>query len=227
MSSDLIIGMAGSGGDGIVSAGDAFMSAAGSQGYHALLTKSFGPQIRGGESSCRLRLSTDPIVSTGGNLDVAVALNWEDFLKFGGELPVGGETSVIYDSQTGVAPDHLPLPAVTPREAIPLPIGDMAKEAAGTERAKNSVVLGLLAGWTGMDQESILTGIRKRFGKKGAEVVEGNERAFAAGLSWAREHPLRESRTLDPSKGLGQDKITVDGNEICAAAAHRSRCRPR
>ena len=39
MSSDLIIGMAGSGGDGIVSAGDAFMSAAGSQGYHALLTK--------------------------------------------------------------------------------------------------------------------------------------------------------------------------------------------
>ena len=109
MSSDLIIGMAGSGGDGIVSAGDAFMSAAGKQGYHALLTKSFGPQIRGGESSCRLRLSTDPIVSPGGNLDLAVALNWDDFLKFGGELPVGGETSVIYDSKTGVAPDHLRL----------------------------------------------------------------------------------------------------------------------
>ena len=52
--------MAGSGGDGIVSAGDAMMSAAGLQGYHALLTKSFGPQIRGGESSCRLRLSTEP-----------------------------------------------------------------------------------------------------------------------------------------------------------------------
>ena len=224
MTSDLIIGMAGSGGDGIVSAGDAFMSAAGLQGYHALLTKSFGPQIRGGESSCRLRLSTDPIVSMGGNLDVAVALNWEDFLKFGGELPVGGETSVIYDSRTGVAPDHLPLPAVTPREAVPIPIGDIAKESAGTERAKNSVVLGLLAGWTGLDQESILAGIRKRFVKKGVEVVGGNERAFAAGLKWAEENPLRESRTLDPSKGIGQDKITVDGNEICAAAALFAGC---
>jgi 2-oxoglutarate ferredoxin oxidoreductase subunit alpha len=224
MSSDLIIGMAGSGGDGIVSAGDAFMSAAGHQGYHALLTKSFGPQIRGGESSCRLRLSTDPILSTGGNLDIAVALNWEDFLRFGGELPVGGETTVIYDSQTGVASDQLPLPAVTPREAIPIPIAEMAKEAAGTERAKNSVVLGLLAAWTALDQESILVGVRKRFVKKGTEVVEGNERAFTAGVKWARANPLSVSRVLDPSKGAGLDKITVDGNEICAAAALFAGC---
>ena len=178
MTSDLIIGMAGSGGDGIVSAGDAFMSAAGLQGYHALLTKSFGPQIRGGESSCRLRLSTDPILSTGGALNVAVALNWEDFLKFGGELPVDGETSVIYDSRTGVLPGNLPLAAVTPKEAVAVPIAEMAKEVAGTERAKNSVVLGLLTGWTGMDRESLLAGIRKRFARKSAEVVEGNERAF-------------------------------------------------
>jgi 2-oxoglutarate ferredoxin oxidoreductase subunit alpha len=224
MTSDLIIGMAGSGGDGIVSAGDALMSAAGRQGYHGLLTKSFGPQIRGGESSCRLRLSTDPILSMGGNLDVAVALNWEDFLKFGGELPVGGETTVVYEAATGVAPDHLPLPAVTPREAIPLAIGEMAREAAGTERAKNSVVLGVLSSWTGMDQESILAGIRKRFAKKSPEVVEANERAFAAGVSWARDHPLGTDRTLEPAKGPGTKKITVDGNEICAAGALFAGC---
>ena len=167
MSSNLIIGMAGSGGDGIVSAGDAFMAAAGSGGYHALLTKSFGPQIRGGESSCRLRVSTKPILSAGGALDIAVALNWEDFLKFGAELPVGGATSVVYDSRTGVPSDSLPLPGVVPREALAIPISELAKEAAGTERAKNSVVLGLLAEWTGLDHESILLGLRKRFDKKG------------------------------------------------------------
>jgi 2-oxoglutarate ferredoxin oxidoreductase subunit alpha len=224
MSSDLIIGMAGSGGDGIVSAGDAFMTAAGRQGYHALLTKSFGPQIRGGESSCRLRVSTEPILSMGGAIDVAVALNWDDFLKFGGELPVGGATSVIYDSKSGVAPDHLPLPGVTPREAIPIPLGEMAKQTAGTERAKNSVVLGLLSGWTGMDRESLLAGIRRRFAKKGKEVAEGNEKAFAAGLQWALDNPLSEPRTLDPATGPGQDKITVDGNEICAAGALFAGC---
>ena len=51
MLNDMIIGMAGSGGDGIVSAGDALISAAAREGYYAMLTKSFGSQIRGGESS--------------------------------------------------------------------------------------------------------------------------------------------------------------------------------
>ncbi|MGE5357378.1 MAG: 2-oxoacid:acceptor oxidoreductase family protein, partial [Bacteroidales bacterium] len=46
--------MAGSGGDGIVSAGDSLMTALAIEGYYAMLTKSFGPQIRGGESSFRL-----------------------------------------------------------------------------------------------------------------------------------------------------------------------------
>ncbi len=55
MSNDLVIGMAGSGGDGIVSAGESLITAAALEGYHAILTKSFGPQIRGGESSCRVR----------------------------------------------------------------------------------------------------------------------------------------------------------------------------
>src|SRR5512139_3992858 len=128
MSHDIVIGMAGSGGDGIVSAGDAMITAAALEGYHALLTKSFGPQIRGGESSCRVRLSTRPIASSGGTLDLAVALSWDDFLKFGAELPVGGRTTVVYDSASGITPDRLPLPGVTPREALAVPIAEMAKK---------------------------------------------------------------------------------------------------
>src|SRR5574340_1784363 len=99
MHTSLIIGMAGSGGDGIVSAGESLMTAAAIEGYHARMTKSFGSQIRGGESSCRLRLSTTRVLSLGGALDVAVALNWEDFLRFGSELPVGGRTVMVYDSK--------------------------------------------------------------------------------------------------------------------------------
>ncbi len=224
MSNDIVVGMAGSGGDGIVSAGDAMITAAALEGYHAVLTKSFGPQIRGGESSCRVRLSTAPVLSSGGTLDVAVALNWDDFLKFGGELPVGGHTTVVYESATGVAPDRLPLPGVTPWESIPVPIAEMAKKNAGTDRAKNSVVLGLLAGWLGVGRDSLLAGIRKKFGKKGAEVLQGNENAFAAGVQYAAEHPLREARTLAPGAGGRDGKLVVDGNDMCAAAALFSGC---
>jgi 2-oxoglutarate ferredoxin oxidoreductase subunit alpha len=224
MSNDLVIGMAGSGGDGIVSAGEAMITAAALDGYHAILTKSFGPQIRGGESSCRVRLSTQPVRSSGGTLDVAVALNWEDFLKFGGELPVGGRTTVVYDSATNVPTDRLPLPGVVPREAIAVPIGEMAKKTAGTERAKNSVVLGLLSSWLGVGRESLLAGIRKKFAKKGAEVLQGNENAFAAGFEWAVAHPLREPREIAASLGVTAGKMVVDGNEMCAAAAIFAGC---
>ncbi|HXY41496.1 MAG TPA: 2-oxoacid:acceptor oxidoreductase family protein, partial [Vicinamibacteria bacterium] len=224
MGDDLVIGMAGSGGDGIVSAGDAMITAAALEGYHAVLTKSFGPQIRGGESSCRVRLSTRPVLSSGGLLDVAVALNWDDFLKFGAELPVGGRTTVVYDSASGVAADKLPLPGVTPREAIAVPIAEMARKHAGTDRAKNTIVLGLLAGWLGVGRDSLLAGIRRKFAKKGAEVLQGNENAFAAGVSYAAEHPLREPRALDAGAGPGQGKLVVDGNEMCAAAAIFAGC---
>ena len=224
MLTDLTIGMAGSGGDGIVSAGDSLMTALALEGYYAMLTKSFGPQIRGGESSFKLRLSTGHVLNPGGRLDVAVALNWEDFLRFGAELPVGGHTTVIYDQVTKVAPDDIPLPGVTPAEVLAVPIEEMARETAGTEKAKNTVVLGLMAGWLGLPENSILSGIRKRFGKKGAEMMEKNERAFAVGKAYALAHPLRElGRIAPPAEGASR-KLVTDGNEICGAAAIFAGC---
>ncbi len=223
MSTELIIGMAGSGGDGIVSAGESMINALAIEGYHGILTKSFGPQIRGGESSCRLRLSTRPLLHAMGTLDIAVALNWEDFLKFGAELTVGGQTTVIYESKTGVAPDKLPLIGVTPLEAVPVPFGDLAKQAAGTDKAKNSVVLGLISGWLGIAQESLLAGIRKKFTKKGEDVLQGNERAFAVGLEFANAHPLKASRIMAAPESRSA-KFLVDGNDICAAAAIYAGC---
>jgi 2-oxoglutarate/2-oxoacid ferredoxin oxidoreductase subunit alpha len=224
MKSDLVIGMAGAGGDGVVSAGEAMMTAAALEGYSALLTKSFGPQIRGGESSCRVRISTQPLLSAGGSLDLAIALNWDDFLKFGSELAVDGRTTVVYEAASGVSPDALPLPGVVPREAIPVPIAQLAKSTAGTDRAKNSVVLGLLAGWLEMRPEAFVAGIRKRFGKKGEEILKGNEAAFEAGRCYAGEHALREPRGLAAPALAGAAKLVVDGNEMCAAAALFAGC---
>jgi 2-oxoglutarate ferredoxin oxidoreductase subunit alpha len=221
---DLVLGMAGSGGDGIVSAGESLIAAAAYEGYYAMMTKSFGSQVRGGESSCRVRISTRPIHNPGGFLDVAVALSWDDFLKFGAELPVSGTTIVIYEAKTGVAPTALPLSGVTPRDAFPVPIGDMAKQATGTDKAKNTVVLGLVAGWFGMARAAMLRGIEKRFARKGAALVEANEKAFALGEQFAKEHPLSNPRSMGrPPEKAGQ-KLLTDGNDMCAAAAIFAGC---
>jgi 2-oxoglutarate ferredoxin oxidoreductase subunit alpha len=225
MVDDLIIGMAGSGGDGIVSAGESLISAAAAEGYFAILTKSFGSQIRGGESSCRLRVSTRPVLNPGGTLNVAVVLNWEDFLKFGGELPVGPNTVVIYETKTGVEPAMLPLSGVHPAVVFSAPMEDMAMKAAGTVQAKNSVVLGLLAGWFGLARKSILKGISKKFARKGADVLQGNERAFAAGVEYAEHHPLTADRQLGPPAQAHGRMLLTDGNEMCGAAALFAGCK--
>ena len=223
MANDLVIGMAGSGGDGIVSAGESLVSAAAYEGYCAVMTKSFGSQIRGGESSCRVRLSTSKVLNPGGALDVAVALNWEDFLRFGAELPVDADTVVIYEARTGVAPDELPLPGVKPVEAFAVPITDMAKQGAGSDKAKNTVVLGLIAGWFDVARESILRGIRKKFAKKGPELVAANEAAFALGEQYAKEHPLKRARTMDKIANP-QPRMLTDGNDMAGAAAIFAGC---
>lgn len=224
MNQDLIIGIAGSGGDGVISAGESLITAAALEGFHGIMTKSFGSQIRGGEASCRLRLSTHPVLNPNGPLDVAVALNWEDFRRFGGELPVESGTIVIYESQTGVAPDKLPLEGVTPSVVFSVPIAEMAQKHAGTDKAKNIVIAGLLAGWFGIGRESMLAGIRKKFAKKGATVVEGNVRAFEAGLEFAEKNPLKEDRKLSAPQSCREPKLLTDGNDMCAAAALFAGC---
>jgi 2-oxoglutarate/2-oxoacid ferredoxin oxidoreductase subunit alpha len=224
MRQDLVIGMAGAGGDGVIAAGETLIAAAAIDGYHARMTKSFGSQIRGGESSFRLRISTKPVLSLGGALDVAVALNWEDFLRFGGELPVGGRTVVIYDTKTGVAVDKVPLTGIVPAAVMAVPIDEMARATVGHERAKNTVVLGLLSGWFGLPGKAILSGLQKRFAKKSDEVREGNERAFAAGVQYAAEHPLRKPLTLAPPAPNAPARLIADGNAMCGAAAIAAGC---
>lgn len=224
MANNLIIGMAGAGGDGIVSAGDSLITATALDGYHAMMTKSFGPQIRGGESSFRLRVSTDPVYNPGNTLDVAVALNWEDFLKFGDELPVTEDTVVIYDAKTGVEPADIPLD-VKPKQVIAVPIQDMAVEIAKTAKAKNTVVMGLMSGWFGIAPEGVLAGIRKKFGSKGEEVLKGNEDAFAAGVKFAQDNPLSDnSKVIAPPPENAPKKLLTDGNDIFAAGAVFSGC---
>ena len=223
MIDDLVVGLAGSGGDGVVSAGESLLAAASSQGFYALMTKSFGSQIRGGESSCRVRLSTRKVLNPGGVLDVAVALNWEDFRRFGAELPIGPTTVLIHEAKAGPPPADLAPPGRMPAEIVGVPLSELAKSSAGTDRAKVTVVLGVLSGWFGIPEEALERGLRKKFAQKGEGLLESNRKALASGISFATLHPLAAPRALARPAAAGK-KMLCDGNEMCAAAAIFSGC---
>ena len=164
------------------------------------------------------------MLNPGGTLDVAVVLNWEDFLRFGGELPGGTDTVILYEKKTGVEPAAIPL-KIQPGIVLAVPMADLAIKSAGTLQAKNNVVLGLLAGWFNLGREAILEGIRRKFAKKGPEILQGNERAYAAGLAYADEHPLARDLRLAPPVATGTKRRVTDGNEICAEAALFAGCK--
>ena len=206
-----------------MSAGESLLAAASAQGFHALITKSFGSQIRGGESSCRVRLSTRKVLNPGGVLDVAVALTWEDFRRFGAELPIGAETVLIHEAKAGPPPQDLAPAGRMPREVIGVPLAELAKSSAGTDRAKMTVVLGLLSGWFGIPPEGLDRGLQKKFAQKGEGLLEANRKALASGIAFAMEHPLASPRTLTLPVGASP-KMLCDGNEMCASAAIFSGC---
>ncbi len=114
--------------------------------------------------------------------------------------------------------------AYRPAALVPAPVTKIAKEVAGTEKAKNTVVLGLMAGWFGFIPDALLSGIRRKFSKKSEDVLAQNERAFLAGREYAEAHPLAEAKPLLPLGTEASPKLLTDGNEMCGAAAIFAGC---
>src|SRR6266487_3297360 len=138
MNHEVSFSIVGSGGDGAVAAGDIMAMACASQGLHVIKTEAYGPQIRGGESSCTVRISAEPISAQAGTLDAIVVFNWSDFGRFGEELVASPESVIFYDAKD--AP-----PAGMAGLLIPVPFGSASK---------NMFALGLLAALFGLPMDA-------------------------------------------------------------------------
>ena len=204
-----------------MSAGEALASMAARTGYHAIVTKSFGSQIRGGESSCRVRLSTQALHTPAGALDVAIVLDWDDYQRLASELPIDEHTLVVFEAACKVAMNEVPL-AVRPAEVCAVPFAAIAKAAAGDDQAKNAVILGMLAGWLDLPAGALLAALEARLGKKAD--TEAIARAFEAGGKHAADHPLLGPRQLERPAAT-KVRHLADGNQMCAAGAIFAGCR--
>ena len=89
MTTQITVSIVGSGGDGAVAAGDILAMACAREGLHVIKTEAYGPQIRGGESSCTVRISTVPIFAQADAIDALIVFNWADFARFHSELTPG------------------------------------------------------------------------------------------------------------------------------------------
>ena len=219
---DLTIAMVGAGGDGIVTMGDILSQAGARDGLNVIKTEAYGPQIRGGESSCVVRLSPEAIYEQQDAADVLVVFSWADFARFKGEVQTAADAVVFFDEADPTPRTKEDLGIGAGGHWLAVPFAKLASDA-GAKGSKNVVGLGVLTSVFGLPQATIRRAIEKRFGRKKAAVGELALKAFDAGVAHGATLPAMKERGLSFTPGPA--KLLMSGNEAAALGALHAGCR--
>jgi 2-oxoglutarate/2-oxoacid ferredoxin oxidoreductase subunit alpha len=202
------IALAGSGGAGVMTAGNMLLEAAAQAGYYGLMTRTSGPQIRGGEAAAMLRISTLPGDGQDDLFQVLAAIDWLNVTRFAAELPLGPGSLVVGDPAQGEPP------AVFTRSGAryaPVPLKKLAGEVAGGW--PNMVALGLLAALLGLPAAALEAAARKSM-KKGLEAGLAAARLGMAQAAALPKFPLAAAPAKAP-------RWLITGNEAAGYGALR------
>lgn len=222
---DVTITVVGSGGDGVVTLGDLIAQVAAHEGLNVIKTEAYGPQIRGGESSCTVRVASRQVFSQGAAVDVLVVFSWNDYKRFRGEISVAPGALVLGEA-TEEPPSAEDLGVVGGDDLtfLQVPFAELSKSATGSPGSKNVVALGILGALLGLPTEKVQRAMARRFGRKKAAVLESVGRALTAGLEFADSRRTKfESRRLDYEPG--PSRLLLSGNEAAAIGALHAGCR--
>ncbi len=222
---DVTIAVVGSGGDGVVTLGDLVAQVAAREGLHVIKTEAYGPQIRGGESSCTVRLSSEDIFCQGAAVDVLVVFGWTDFARFRGEISIATDALVLYEAtEDQPAGEDLGLVGGEGLSWIPVPFAEISRASSGATSSKNVVALGILGELLGLPADALTKATARRFGRKKAAAVEANTKALKAGREFAVSRSARfETKRLDYAPSA--PRLLMSGNEATAIGALHAGCR--
>ena len=203
------VAICGSGGAGVMTAGNMLLDAAAGAGWYGLMVRSSGPQIRGGEAAALLRFAPHPIDCLDDRFDALIAVDWQSAHRFADEIPLDPRSLIVADPDQGAPPE-----AYLARGArvANVPMKQLAKAIPGSW--PNMVALGLAAGLIGVPAEAVRQTVTKSL-KKGdtlaaslAAVDAGAKAAgeLGAGLALVPPHARRAARWLlsgNEAAGLG------------------------
>jgi len=220
----ITIGIIGSGGDGVIAAGEILASAAAREGLFCILTKAVGPTIRGGESSCRVRMGQNRVHSQGDKLDVLVCFNWKDYNYFQHETHLKDDACILYPEDDPLGPDDLPISGKGNPIIIRVPFKDLAKKDVGNPLTMNIVMLGVLARLFDLPKEGLENAIEHRFHRKGEKLIALNMKALMVGQNWASKN-VKHRLPVEFFYTTAPPKLLMTGNESIALGALNAGCR--
>ena len=207
---DFVVRFAGEGGQGVVTSAEGLAQSSTQVGYHALTFATFPSQILGGPTWTQARISVDPVMAPGDDVDVLVAFNQEAYDNHAEEVREDGV--IIFNSTEFELEGD--------QRAFGLPIEELAR-STGNNRAGNMVIMGALAHLVNMPHEYLEEFVEKRFnrGREGDdEIIRSNIQALRLG----REHIAISGFNLGdlaPAHMPGYQQLMIKGNEaLCLGA---------
>jgi len=213
-SSSISVAIVGSGGAGALTAGNFLLEAACAAGWQGLLTRTVGPQIRGGEAAALVRLATHPVECVPDRFDILIGIDWLNAHRFGAEIEVGPASLVINDPRGGDLP---PRAVAAGARVVEIPIKEMAK--AIPDGRPNMIALGIAGRLIGLKPDDLCALLEKRLGGKGPAAVEASRNGIQAGYDAAAT--LDFAPRLKPPKPTSARRWLVSGNEAAALGAIR------
>ena len=211
----LSIALTGSGGSGVMTTGSMLLEAAGQVGWYGIMTRSAGPQIRGGEAAALIRLSNQPVESHDDCFDLVLAIDPGSMGRFVAEIPLRSDSVIISDAEGGRGKSTLPDTAAG--RIIDLPMKVLAKSIKGGRA--NMIALGAVARLIGLPESSLHAILEKVLKSKGLDALEASRASVEAGFTAAAELPEFTSPTLKAESG--QERWSITGNEAAGLGAIR------
>jgi 2-oxoglutarate ferredoxin oxidoreductase subunit alpha len=204
--------LTGSGGAGVMTAGETLLGAAQRCGLYGLMTRSSGPQIRGGEAAALLRLANYPVESHADRFDILLALDFENSQRFAAEIPLDHDSLIVADSGAGEVPPAIA--AYGARLAF-TEIADMTRTIKGGR--VSMIALGILAALIGMPEEALLEAVKATIGERKPEALAPSQAAVRMGTNAAKglPHAPHLNFSQKPSKG----RWSLTGNEATGYGA--------
>ncbi|MGB7452399.1 MAG: 2-oxoacid:acceptor oxidoreductase subunit alpha [Lysobacterales bacterium] len=215
---DMSLAITGSGGIGAITVGELLLRLAGKSGFFGLMRRSFGPQIRGGETAALLRISDQTVHCMNDSFDLLLALDWLNAERFAEEITLRPGGLIIADPSAGEVPLVYSEMGI---EVLEIPMKALAGEVPGGR--SNLIALGLLAHWLGFSGDTADKLIDSVFSLKGEEIVSGSRGAFNKGFSDDVIVKARKARQPSaPVKKRSQaGRWQLSGNEACGLGALR------
>ena len=207
---DFVVRFAGEGGQGVVTSAEGLAQSSTQVGYHALTFATFPSQILGGPTWTQARISVDPVLAPGDDVDVLVAFNQEAYNSHIADVREDGV--VIFNStEFELEGDS---------RAFGLPIEELAR-STGNNRAANMVIIGALAHLVNMPHKYLEEFVESRFSRGRAgddEVIRSNIQALRLG----REHIALSGLNLGelaPASMPEYQQLMIKGNEALSLGA--------